>query len=146
MGLVSLCVEDDLLQQTALEIAVELANGAQSAIRWTKYALNNWLRMAGPTFDASTAFEMLGFTGHEVREGLASHLEAQATIPEGLPDLTSRIGIWPGCSAREARADSQFVFNRFCRRFRVNDGVVGRRRASSARYGVIDKRSPNLQH
>ena len=75
MGLVSLCVEDDVLQQTALETAVELANGAQSAIRWTKYALNNWLRMAGPTFDASTAFEMLGFTGPEVREGLAAHLE-----------------------------------------------------------------------
>ncbi len=75
MGLVSLCVEDDALQQTALETAVELANGAQSAIRWTKYALNNWLRMAGPTFDASTAFEMLGFTGPEVREGLAAHLE-----------------------------------------------------------------------
>jgi enoyl-CoA hydratase len=75
IGLVSLCVEDDALQQTALEIAHELASGAQSAIRWTKYALNNWLRMAGPTFDASTAFEMLGFTGAEAREGLASHLE-----------------------------------------------------------------------
>ena len=53
IGLVSLCVEDDQLQSTALEIATDLANGAQSAIRWTKYALNNWLRMAGPTFDAS---------------------------------------------------------------------------------------------
>lgn len=75
MGLVSLCVEDGQLQATALEIAGELANGAQSAIRWTKYALNNWLRMAGPTFDASTAFEMLGFAGEEAREGLAAHLE-----------------------------------------------------------------------
>lgn len=75
MGLVSLCVDDDQLQSTALEIAIELANGAQSAIRWTKYALNNWLRQAGPTFDASTAFEMLGFASDEAREGLASHLE-----------------------------------------------------------------------
>ena len=75
MGLVSLCVDDNQLQSTALEIAIELANGAQSAIRWTKYALNNWLRQAGPTFDASTAFEMLGFAGDEAREGLASHLE-----------------------------------------------------------------------
>ncbi len=75
MGLVSMCVEDDALQATALEVAQELANGAQSAIRWTKYALNNWLRMAGPSFDTSTALEMLGFTGAEAREGLASHLE-----------------------------------------------------------------------
>ena len=72
IGLVSLCVDDDQLQETALEIATELAAGAQSAIRWTKYSLNNWLRMAGPTFDASTALEMLGFTGAEVKEGLES--------------------------------------------------------------------------
>lgn len=75
IGLVSLCVEDDVLQQTALETAVELSQGAQSAIRWTKYALNNWLRMAGPNFDTSTALEMLGFAGVEAREGLNSHLE-----------------------------------------------------------------------
>jgi len=29
----------------------------------------------GPTFDASLALEMLSFTGPEVKEGLASHLE-----------------------------------------------------------------------
>ncbi len=75
IGLVSMCVEDDTLQRTALEIAVELANGAQSAIRWTKYALNNWLRQAGPIFDTSTALEMLGFMGGDVREGVASHRE-----------------------------------------------------------------------
>ena len=41
----------------------------------TKYALNNWYRMAGPAFDASTALEMLGFSGPEAREGVASHRE-----------------------------------------------------------------------
>ena len=75
IGLVSMCVEDDELMTTALDVAVELSNGAQSAIRWTKYALNNWLRSAGPTFDTSTALEMLGFAGDEVREGVASHRE-----------------------------------------------------------------------
>jgi enoyl-CoA hydratase len=74
-GLVSLCVEDDELQDKALEIAKRLAAGAPSAIRWTKYALNNWYRMAGPAFDASTALEMLGFTGPEAREGIDSHRE-----------------------------------------------------------------------
>jgi len=32
-------------------------------------------RVTGPLFDTSTALEMLGFTGWEVREGLASHLD-----------------------------------------------------------------------
>ena len=75
IGLVSLCVEDDELQETALNIATEMANGAQSALRWTKYSLNNWLRQAGPIFDASTALEMLGFMGEDVKEVVASHRE-----------------------------------------------------------------------
>jgi enoyl-CoA hydratase len=72
IGLISMCVEDDQLQDKALEVAKKLAAGAPSAVRWTKYALNNWFRMAGPTFDTSTALEMLGMMGPEVREGLAS--------------------------------------------------------------------------
>jgi enoyl-CoA hydratase len=72
IGLVSLCVEDDQLQDKALEVAGRLAAGSQSAIRWTKYALNNWLRLAGPTFDTSLALEFMGFCGPDVREGLAS--------------------------------------------------------------------------
>ena len=72
IGLVSMCVDDDKLQDTALEVAKELASGAQSAIRWTKYALNNWLRMAGPTFDASLAMEFMGFSGPEVQEGMSA--------------------------------------------------------------------------
>jgi enoyl-CoA hydratase len=75
IGLVSLCVDDDDLQAIALETAVDLSNGAQNAIRWTKYALNNWLRQAGPIFDTSTALEILGFTGDEAREGLAAYRE-----------------------------------------------------------------------
>jgi enoyl-CoA hydratase len=72
IGLVSLCVEDAELQDKALEVAQRLASGAQTAIRWSKYALNNWLRQAGPIYDTSTALEMLGFTGNEAKEGLAS--------------------------------------------------------------------------
>jgi len=75
IGLVSLCVEDGDLQNVALETAQDFVHGAQSAIRWTKYALNNWLRVNGPLFDTSTALEMLGFAGTEAREGLASHVE-----------------------------------------------------------------------
>jgi enoyl-CoA hydratase len=72
---VSLLAQDAELDAKAVEIAARLADGAPTAIRWTKYALNNWLRAAGPTFDASLALEFLGFTGPEAREGLASHRE-----------------------------------------------------------------------
>lgn len=75
IGMVSLCVEDDELQARALKVAERLRDGAPAAIRWTKYALNNWYRMAGPAFDASTALEMLGFAGPEVVEGVKSHRE-----------------------------------------------------------------------
>jgi enoyl-CoA hydratase len=75
IGLVSLACEATQLQAKALEVARKIASGPQSAIRWTKYSLNNWLRMAGPSFDASLALEMLGFTGPEVKEGIASHRE-----------------------------------------------------------------------
>ena len=75
IGLISLAVEDAELDRKAEEVAARLAEGAQSAIRWTKYAMNNWLRQMGPTFDASLALEFMGFSGPEVTEGLASHLE-----------------------------------------------------------------------
>lgn len=75
IGLISMAVEDAELDEKALAVASRLAEGAQSAIRWTKYSLNNWLRQAGPIFDASLALEFLGFSGPEVREGLASHKE-----------------------------------------------------------------------
>jgi enoyl-CoA hydratase len=75
IGLVSLCVDDDELQERALAVARALAAGAQSAIRWTKQSLNNWYRMLGPAFDASIALEFYGFGGPEVVEGLASHRE-----------------------------------------------------------------------
>lgn len=70
IGLVSLCVDDAEVEARALEVATTLAHGSQSAIRWTKLALNNWLRAAGPIFDASLALEFMGFGGPDVREGV----------------------------------------------------------------------------
>lgn len=72
IGLVSLAVEEDELVAKAFEVANRLAAGSQTAIRWTKYALNNWLRMAGPAFDTSLALEFMGFAGPDVHEGMAS--------------------------------------------------------------------------
>ena len=84
LGLVSLTCDESELQAKALEVARKLASGAQTALRWTKYSLNNWLRMAGPAFDASLALEVLGFTGPEAKEGVASHREKRA--PEFPPE------------------------------------------------------------
>lgn len=78
IGMVSVCVDDEDVQERAYAIAASLAEGAQTAIRWTKSSLNNWYRMAGPIFDASLGLEFFGFGGPEVREGLAAHLEKRA--------------------------------------------------------------------
>ena len=75
IGLVSLAVDDAEVHARALSIARDLAGMAQSAIRYTKHTLNHWYRAAGPAFDASLAYEFLGFTGPDVREGVASHRE-----------------------------------------------------------------------
>jgi enoyl-CoA hydratase/carnithine racemase len=83
IGLVSLCVDDDQVQAKALEVALALANGAQSAIRWTKHTLNHWYRMMGPAFDASLAYEFYGFGGPDAAEGLASHREKRAPKFDG---------------------------------------------------------------
>jgi enoyl-CoA hydratase len=83
IGLVSLCVDDDQVQERALEVATQLASGAQSAIRWTKQTLNNWYRAQSAILDASLAYEFIGFSGPDAREGLASHTEKRPPNFEG---------------------------------------------------------------
>lgn len=78
IGLVSLCVPPERLMDTALAVAQRLARGSQPSIRWTKRALNNWLRQAGPIFDQSLALEMLTFTLPDVREGARALREKRA--------------------------------------------------------------------
>jgi enoyl-CoA hydratase len=90
VGLVSLAVPDAELDATAVEIATRLAEGAPTAIRWTKHALNNWLRQMLPVFDTSLALEFLGFTGPDVAEGLASHREKRK--PAFRPDSAAGPG------------------------------------------------------
>jgi len=78
IGLVSLCVPDDELEERALAIASRLAAGSQAAIRHTKKALNEWLLAAGPAFDTSLALEFLDMAGADVREGVAAVREKRA--------------------------------------------------------------------
>jgi enoyl-CoA hydratase len=79
-GLVSLAVSQDELLETAREIAAELSNGAQEAIQWTKYSMNQWYRQNGPMFDTSLGLEFLGFGGPDVVEGVRSHRERRAPV------------------------------------------------------------------
>jgi enoyl-CoA hydratase/carnithine racemase len=75
IGLVSMAVPDEEVASKAEQIAVNLATGAQAAIRWTKYSLNSWIKNAGPIFDASVAYEFIGFAGVEGMEGMKAFLE-----------------------------------------------------------------------
>jgi enoyl-CoA hydratase len=72
IGLVSLCVPADKLMDKAMEVARKLARGPQQAVRFTKRSLNNWLRVAGPAFDASLAMEMINFFSADLKEGVAA--------------------------------------------------------------------------
>ena len=75
IGLIGMAVPDAQVLDSAFEAARTLAAGSATAIRWTKHALNNWLRLAGPSFDTSLALEFLGFKLSDVREGLAAARE-----------------------------------------------------------------------
>jgi enoyl-CoA hydratase len=75
IGLVSMCVEKEDLYDIALNTAQEVANNSPTAVRWTKHALNNWLRIMGPSFDHSLALEMLGFRLPDLAEGLSAMKE-----------------------------------------------------------------------
>jgi enoyl-CoA hydratase len=80
IGLVSLCVPQEEVVPKAMEVATKLATGSQLAVRWTKRALNNWVRQAGPIFDNSLALEMLGFFSNDVTEGINAIKEKRAPV------------------------------------------------------------------
>jgi enoyl-CoA hydratase len=70
IGLVARCVANEEVYPTALDVARKLSATSATAVRWTKHALNNWLRLAGPNFDTSLALEFLGFRLSDARAGL----------------------------------------------------------------------------
>jgi enoyl-CoA hydratase len=78
IGLVAKALPREQVLDEALRVAGQLATGSQPAIRLTKRALNNWLRMAGPIFDQSAAYEMLTFMGPDVLEGYTALREKRA--------------------------------------------------------------------
>ncbi|MQA88438.1 MAG: enoyl-CoA hydratase/isomerase family protein [Streptosporangiales bacterium] len=86
IGLVSRCVPAEQLLPTALEVATKLGRGPQTAVRWTKRALNHWILQAAPTFEASLALEMLNFFDDDVVEGTAAIRERRdPSFPSATP-------------------------------------------------------------
>lgn len=75
IGMVSVCVDDDAVHETAMDFARRLAAGSRAGIQGTKMSLNGWYRQAMPIFDASLGLEFYGFGGPDVVEGVASHRE-----------------------------------------------------------------------
>ena len=80
LGMVAKALPREEVLDEALRVADVLATGSQQAIRLTKRSLNSWLRTAGPTFDASAAYEMLCFLGPDVVEGVAALREKRAPV------------------------------------------------------------------
>ncbi len=71
IGLVSLAAPPDEVLGVARRYAERLATGPTFATRYTKRALNQWLRLGGITaHDYSHALEVLNFFGPELREAV----------------------------------------------------------------------------
>lgn len=71
IGLVSRAVPAAEVLDTALGYARRIAAGPQHAARFTKRALNQWLRLGGiAAFDYSNALELLNFFGAELRDAV----------------------------------------------------------------------------
>jgi enoyl-CoA hydratase len=71
IGLIGLAVPSQEVHPVALRYAQRLAVGPAYAIRYTKRALNQWLRLGGITaHDYSGVLELLNFFGPELREAV----------------------------------------------------------------------------
>ena len=86
LGLVSVCVPDDQVLDRALATAQRIATSAQYAVRWTKRALNGWVRQQAPLFEQSVALEMLTTYGSDMRGAMkAIHAGRKPQFPTVLP-------------------------------------------------------------
>lgn len=79
-NLVSLAVDAEQLEATALEVAQELVAAAPTAVRMTKHVLNHWMRQNAAIFELSTAFEIVNFFGAEATEAMAAMTERRPAV------------------------------------------------------------------
>jgi enoyl-CoA hydratase len=76
MGMVNYAVAPEQVMVKARELAQELADGPTYAIRWSKLAVNKWLKQqTNLILDASLAYEMVTFTTEDHREAARAFVE-----------------------------------------------------------------------
>jgi enoyl-CoA hydratase len=84
LGLVNRVVPAAALQAEALAFAQRLADGAPLAVRYTKLAVNQWIKQAATVaFDFATALEIVTFQSRDHREALAAIREKRKPKFEG---------------------------------------------------------------
>jgi enoyl-CoA hydratase len=76
IGMVNYAVGPDDVMTKARELAQELADGPTWAIRWSKLAVNKWLKQqANLILDASLAYEMMTFNTKDHQEAVKAFVE-----------------------------------------------------------------------
>src|SRR3984893_9780649 len=76
IGMVNYAVAPDQVMSKAHELAQELADGPTWAIRWSKLAVNKWLKeQANLIMDASLAYEMMTFKTQDHQEAVKALIE-----------------------------------------------------------------------
>ena len=83
IGLITEVVEEGQSLKRATQIAERLSAGPQIAIRYTKRALNQWLRLGAVTaFDLSIALELITWPMNDVKKALT---DLKARQPGAIP-------------------------------------------------------------
>lgn len=76
IGMVNYAVAPEQVMPRALDLAHELADGPTWAIRWSKLAVNKWLKQqANLILDASLAYEMMTFNTKDHQEAVKAFVE-----------------------------------------------------------------------
>jgi enoyl-CoA hydratase len=76
IGMVNYAVAPEQVMEKAKELAQELADGPTWAIRWSKVAVNKWLKeQANMIMDTGLAYEMLTFKTWHHEEAVRAFVE-----------------------------------------------------------------------
>jgi enoyl-CoA hydratase len=76
MGMVNYAVPPEEVMTKANQLAQELADGPTWAIRWSKLAVNKWLKeQANLIMDAGLAYEMMTFKTKDHKEAIKAFME-----------------------------------------------------------------------
>src|SRR5579885_2977487 len=76
IGMVNYAVPQDQVMSRAMELAQELADGPTYAIRWSKLAVNKWLKeQANLIMDTGLAYEMMTFNTWHHKEAVRAFVE-----------------------------------------------------------------------